>query len=100
MAAYLALRHKADGKLYTGAALVQVDEMLARAMGDEPDPEEWYRGWMDCIGFALAFRSDKPVAEALSHLMVDSMFGPPEPDLVTACEWFIANFENDSYHRR
>lgn len=93
MAAYLSLRHKETGALYTGAALVQVDEMLCAALGVEPDPVSWHAGWMDWIGFSLAYRADKPVAEVLGMISPNARANER-----AILDWFIATFENESFH--
>ena len=99
MAAYLSLRHKETGAIFAGADLIKVDEMLCAALGVEPDPVSWHMGWMDWIGFSIAVRSDKSVADALSHHMVPSQFGDPDPDSLAICNWFIASFDGESYHQ-
>jgi hypothetical protein len=100
MAAYLSIRHLETGDIYNGSKLIEVDEMLARAMGHEPHPENWFAGWMDWAGFSMAVRGDKPIADALSVYMEPSQFGEPSAELVNVCNWLIANFENASYHAR
>lgn len=99
MAAYLSLRHTDSGKVFTGSDLIEVDEMLARALGEQPDPKFWFRGWMNWAGFAMAFRADKPIAEALRHFMQDGDTEPAAQEAREVCDWFIANFENASFHR-
>ena len=98
MAAYLSIRHKATGEVYNGRKLIEVYEMLSRAMGHEPDPVNWFEGWMNWAGFAIAVRGDMSIQNALIHHMTASDFGEPNETTVAVCEWLIANFENTSYH--
>jgi hypothetical protein len=98
MAAYLSIRHKMTNEVYNSSKLIEVDDMLARAMGQEPHSENWFEGWMDWAGFSMALRADKPIADALSVYMKPSQFGEPNPASVAICQWFIDNFENASYH--
>jgi hypothetical protein len=106
MAAYLSLRHKATGEIYTGRDLIKVDDMLCEGIGFEPDPKDWCYGWMNWAGFAMAVRSDRSVAHALAEFMMpdenDCHAAPNEPDAITlsVCQWFIDNFENSSFHGR
>lgn len=95
MAAYLSLRHKKTGVLYSGGALVQVDDMLCAHLGVEPDSVQWCEGWMDWIGFAIAYRSDKSVAEALAPMRKNARAN--ERQII---DWFVSTFENESYHGR
>lgn len=93
MAAYLSLVSKTDGSMYAGRDLIKVDEMLCAHLGIEPDPVDWHMGWMDWIGFSLAYRADKPVAEVLAKMLDNAR--RDERDII---EWFIDTFENASYH--
>lgn len=95
MAAYLSLRHRQTGETYAHGRLLEVDAMLARAMGSEPHEVEWYHGWMDWVGFALAYRCDKSVAEVLGTMMDNARHDERE-----IIKWFIDNFENSSFHAR
>lgn len=100
MAAYLSLRHKETGVTYTDAGLVQVDEMLCAHLGVEPDPVNWFMGWMDWVGFSIAV-SGKSVSDALAHHMdMDSPLGAPCADTLRLCQWFIDTFENASFSGR
>ena len=95
MAAHLSLRHKETGAIFTGSDLIKVDEMLCAALGVQPDPVSWHMGWMDWIGFCLAYRSDRAVADILGEMAPNVRAN--ERALV---DWFILTFENASYHGR
>ena len=93
MAAYLSIRHKLTGEVYNGGKLVLVDNMLREALGAEPDPENWFIGWMDWIGFSLAYRFDKSIADTLAEMRDNARENERQ-----VIDFFITNFENASYH--
>ncbi len=89
MAAYLKLVRKSDGVVFQGNKLVELDELIAEAMGEKPDPVNWFCGWMDSIGFLLAL--GKSFAD-LKQSYKDSPMG------LRISEWLEANFDNQSYY--
>ena len=47
------------GSPQDGPVILQhVDDEIRKAFGAEPDPVNWYRGWYDVIGLALATGKD------------------------------------------
>lgn len=95
MAAYLSLKHKTTGEVFTGAKLIDLDAMFAGYMGEPVDASKWCMNWMDTIGFMAAI-SSKPLAEALKPLM-DSA---EDDDQRKGLQWFIDNFDNHSFMGR
>ena len=93
MAAYLSLKHKESGEVYTGRKLIAVDAMLCEAL-DVPITDEWHNNWMDWIGFMLAYRADKSVVDVLTPSRADARDN--EQKII---DFFINNFENESYHQ-
>lgn len=65
MAAYLAFKSITTGETIEGRGHIKLDEELARAFDSEPDPVQWFRFWMDRIGFSLAVSND--YAKAREH---------------------------------
>jgi hypothetical protein len=100
MAAYLSLTAKSDGKQYFGQGLVRVDEMMCEALGVEVDEIDFYRNWVDRMGFTIAV-TNKPIAEALDrYRKVDVNGFEPYAEDLPVCDWLIENFENSSYYGR
>jgi hypothetical protein len=95
MAVYLALRHKVTGETYSGGKLVAVDEMLRAALGAEPDPVNWFAHWMDWVGFSIAYRFDKPIADTLAEMRDNA-----RDDERRIVDWFIDTFDNVSFSGR
>lgn len=100
MAAYLSLTSKTDGKQYFGQGLVKVDEMMCEALGVECSPVDFYRCWVDRMGFTIAV-CDKPLAEALErYRKVDANGFEPYAEDLPVIDWLVENFENSSYFGR
>jgi len=94
MAAYLSLVHKISGETFNGRGLIKVDEMLCDALGVAPT-DKWHNSWMSWIGFQLAYHADKSVADVLVPSRADARDNERK-----VIDFFVANFENSSYHGR
>ncbi len=66
-----------------------VDEEMARAFGEEPDPVKWYKNWYNTIGLAIACGQD-----------LDQMARECEQDMpswTAIIRWLQANYEFNAW---
>ena len=92
MAAYLSLTEKATGKVYTGRALIELDERIcAEVLNIEPDTEKWAEYWRGGVGVLMAFGQDK-------QYILDKYAEYPET--VKIIHFLFDNFHNTSYYGR
>lgn len=68
MAAYLVLENKHTGAVFEGQGLVDLDNEIRVALGIAPDPVDWYLGWYNAFGVALAlgWPWDRILAECIT----------------------------------
>jgi hypothetical protein len=92
MAAYLSLTRKSDNRPFSGSRLIELDGLLAEALGLTPDPVNWTLGWMNGPGQFLA--SGKTFAELRIQFAADIA---RDPDCGTLIDYLEAHFENTSY---
>lgn len=58
MAAYLSLTRLEDQKEFKANDLIELDNLICKAVGDDIHPKKWCRDWMDSIGLSLALGKD------------------------------------------
>jgi hypothetical protein len=97
MAAYLVLNRKSDGRLFSGKDLIEVDELLCKHLGVQPDEKEWHWGWMDTVGLSLA--TGKTFNEIRKMYIVPEL-GSEVETAKAIIDWFENEFDNASYFGR
>ena len=95
MAAYLALRHKVTGEVFTRDDLIKVDEMLCAFLKVPCDAHQFHAKWMDWIGFTLATKNENNVQIALQKMRENA-----RNDEQRIIDWFSNVFDNVSYFGR
>ncbi len=73
--------------------LITVDEEMCAHFGEPCDPDRYFRGWYDCIGFDLAMGRSFDAIKAIYA-------GPDWVDsgLLPVAEWLAANFTSRSWY--
>lgn len=74
------------------AKLQEVDDLMAKAHGSEPHPDNWYHNWYNIIGLRLACGS------SLDQIEADFVKNQDFPELIQVVVWLKANYKTDAFY--
>jgi hypothetical protein len=94
MAAYLALKEKSTGKVFSGQGLITIDERICAQLSIIPDPEKWVLNWVNTIGLCLAS------GQSWAEIRTTYSSALKDPDNAKALNYLETNYTNHSYWGR